>query len=194
MYAGGWCVSVTDACLRRFFFFSIHKCFHNQSGNERANTHAALRAIMTWTERWHQSHSQKAVGESRSGWGRVQDFFFSFNLECLWSSNVTPCFKTLLICGDGKMRNDILSRESFVYCLPLVFPIPDCTVWTTGKHPWTGCHTITASTKTLLTMFIYIACAIRSPCGLHVFDLWKETAHKWEENVNSKQKEPRDKL
>lgn len=70
---------MTDTCLWRvfLFFFTNHKCFHNQPGNKPVNTHAALRAIMTGLGRWHQSHVQKAVGESRSDGGRVQDVFSS---------------------------------------------------------------------------------------------------------------------
>lgn len=95
MYAGGWGVSVTDACLQRGFFFpSNHECFHNQSGNKRANTHAAPRVLMTLKRRWH--HSRKAVGESRSDGGRLQDvflFFFS-DLGRLWWSHVKTWFWT----------------------------------------------------------------------------------------------------
>lgn len=83
MYAGEWCVFVTDAHLWRFFFF--FKCFYNPSADKSARTHEAQ---MTWSGRWHQS--QKAGSESRSDGGWVQDVFFPRQPGGLASSDATP--------------------------------------------------------------------------------------------------------
>lgn len=144
MYAGGWCVSVTDTCLWRVWFFSFfftnHKCFHNQPGNKPVNTHVALRAIMTWLGRWHQSHGQKAVGESRSDGGKVQDVFSAFAPRSACDRMPWTSF------SERKTLNDVVVKW-WVICLLSTL------CGQQGNIPSTCCRTVTDSTNTLMPLF-----------------------------------------
>lgn len=121
MYAGGRCVSMTDACLMHDFFFSNHKCFPNQSGNKCANTCAAHWAIMTWTgRRWHKSHGQKGCWWVKVRWRQRTWCFFSLvQSAMLLIIRLLHCaFIHFYLRSEIKMCKDIVSVMSY-----LLFPV-----------------------------------------------------------------------